>query len=38
MHQISVAAMKAKQTLDPATIATMRDLLEQFKASYFQAA
>ncbi len=37
LHQLSVNAMKAKQSLDHAVIAEMRNVLEQFKASYFQA-
>ena len=35
LHGITVAAMKCKQTADPANVATLRDLALQFSATYF---
>ncbi len=35
LHQIQVAAMKAKQTADPSQIATLRALVQSFRKAYF---
>jgi nickel superoxide dismutase len=35
LHQMLIAAMKAKQTTDLEHVAKLRDLLGQFKAAYF---
>ena len=37
LHQIHVAAMKAKQSADPATVAPLRDLIAKFRVAYFGA-
>ena len=36
LHQMLVAAMKCKQTLDPAHVAELRDLLKKFEGLYFE--
>lgn len=36
LHQILVAAMTCKQTLDPANAQTLKTLLEQYKTHYFK--
>jgi nickel superoxide dismutase len=36
LHQIMVAAMTCKQTVDPANAATLKDLVAQYKAHYFK--
>ena len=36
LHQMLVAAMKCKQTTDPAHVATLRDLLKKFEGLYFE--
>jgi len=35
LHQMLLAAMRCKQTTDPAHVATLRSLLKKFEALYF---
>lgn len=35
LHQIQVAAMKAKQTADPSQVAALRSLVQSFRKAYF---
>lgn len=37
LHQLTVEAMKAKQTVDPAHVAAMRELVDRFASHYFSA-
>lgn len=36
LHQMLVAAMKSKQTVDPTHVKTLRDLVAEFKKLYFE--
>ena len=37
MHQLTVAAMKCKQTTDPAHVETLRRVAAEFSGMYFSA-
>ncbi|MGB5983676.1 MAG: superoxide dismutase [Ni], partial [Desulfobacterales bacterium] len=36
LHQMLVATMKCKQTIDPAQVETLRNLLKKFEGLYFE--